>query len=149
VPPGRKIRWYSSCSVGIGAVSITAHQDKLRRTFVFASIGICGSRSALRCIRGVKHRCTIFSCSCGTERDFTKSASGHVMPNLCLASGWICGSRSALRCVRGMKRRRTIFLAQVGPVRIAQKHIGTPYTLLEFFHPVVFGGHVVPCASRA
>jgi hypothetical protein len=48
-----------------------------------------------------------------------------------------------------MKRRRTIFLAQVGPVRIAQKRIGTPYTLLEFFHPVVFVGHVVPCASRA
>jgi hypothetical protein len=45
--------YYFSCSGGPCAVSIKkVHRDKLHRTYVFASGGICGSR----CVRGIKHR---------------------------------------------------------------------------------------------
>jgi hypothetical protein len=63
----------------------------------------------------------LFSCSGGTCTDSTKSASGHVMPNLCFTSGGICGSRKAVWCVRGEKRLHTIFHAKVGPIQIQQK----------------------------
>jgi hypothetical protein len=53
--------------------------------------------------------------------DSIENAPGHVLLNLCFASGGICGSRSVLRCVQGMKHRCTIFLAQVGLVRILEK----------------------------
>jgi hypothetical protein len=47
----------------------------------------------------------------------TKGVSGHVMPNLCFASGGICGSRNAIRCIQGVKHRHTIFHARVGPMQ--------------------------------
>jgi hypothetical protein len=37
-----------------------AHRDTSRRTCVFASGAICGSRSVFLCVWGVKHRHTIF-----------------------------------------------------------------------------------------
>jgi hypothetical protein len=56
---------YFSRSGGTGAVSIKTHQGKLRQTRVFASRGICGSRSALQCIWGVECRSTIFQARVG------------------------------------------------------------------------------------
>jgi hypothetical protein len=47
----------------------------LRRTCVFASCVICGSRSAFRCIWGVKYRCTIFHARVG-RCDFHKKHAG-------------------------------------------------------------------------
>jgi hypothetical protein len=62
-----------------------------------------------------------FSCSGGTGTDSTKSASRHIMPNLCFASGGICRSCSAFWWIRSTKRRRTLSHAQVGPVWKPQK----------------------------
>jgi hypothetical protein len=53
---------------GPGAVSIKSAPDTLRRTFVFASSGICGLRSALWFVRGTKHRRTIFHAWVGPVR---------------------------------------------------------------------------------
>jgi hypothetical protein len=61
VHPGHKMLMdYFSCSDGPSAVSIKSTQGHVTPNFCFASIGICGSRSAFLCNRGVKHRCTIF-----------------------------------------------------------------------------------------
>jgi hypothetical protein len=43
---------------------------------VFASGGICGSRSAFRCVWGAKCRCTILLCLGVTGRDSTKKRAG-------------------------------------------------------------------------
>jgi hypothetical protein len=51
--------------VGLVRFPYKAHQDKLRQTRVFASCGICGSRSAFRCIWGGKRRFTIFHARTG------------------------------------------------------------------------------------
>jgi hypothetical protein len=48
---------YFSCS---GGTVQKVHRDTLRRTCVFASDGICGSRNAFWCVRGMKCRRTIF-----------------------------------------------------------------------------------------
>jgi hypothetical protein len=52
---------------------------------------------------------------------FQKKSLGHIMLNMCFASGGIRESPSVLWCVRGMKHRCTIFLARVGLVRIPEK----------------------------
>jgi hypothetical protein len=51
---------YFSCSDGTGTYSTKTRWDMLRQTCVFASCGICGSRSAFWCVRGAKRRRPIF-----------------------------------------------------------------------------------------
>jgi hypothetical protein len=51
---------YFSTFYGPGVGPHEACQDKLRRTCVFASCVIWRSRCGFWCVRGVKHRCTIF-----------------------------------------------------------------------------------------
>jgi hypothetical protein len=66
VRPGREtLTHYSSFSGGSGQICQKARQDMLRRNGIFAFGGICWSRRAFRCIRGVKRRCTIFHAQVG------------------------------------------------------------------------------------
>jgi hypothetical protein len=51
--------------VGLVRIQQKSHRDTLPRTSVFAYGGICGSRSAFRCIRRVKRRRTMFNASVG------------------------------------------------------------------------------------
>jgi hypothetical protein len=95
--------------------------DTLRQTCFFASGGIRGSCSAFRCVRGVKHRCTIFPARVGPVRIQQKLHRDMLHRTSVVASGGICGSRIALRCTQGTKHRHTIIHVQVGPVRIQQK----------------------------
>jgi hypothetical protein len=59
----------------------------LRRTYIFASSGICGSGSAFWCVWAVKHRHIIFNLS-GTCIDSTKSALRHLTPSFCFCIRW-------------------------------------------------------------
>jgi hypothetical protein len=51
---------YFHARVGLIQVQQKSHRDTSCRTYIFASSGICGPHSAFRCVRGVKHRPTIF-----------------------------------------------------------------------------------------
>jgi hypothetical protein len=59
---------YFSSSAGTSTDSTKIVLDTLHRAFVFASGGICMSRSAFRCVRGVKCRRTIFHARVGPVR---------------------------------------------------------------------------------
>jgi hypothetical protein len=91
----------------------------LRRTCVFASVGIYGSHSAFRCVRGVN--IDALYAQVGTVRIPQNARRDTIRRMSILASGGICGSHSAIRCIPGMKRRRTIFYAQVGPLWFPEK----------------------------
>jgi hypothetical protein len=57
----------------------------------------------------------------GTGTDLTKSAPGHITPNVCFYMQW---DLRVMRCIPvhlGTKRNRTFFHALVGLVRIPQK----------------------------
>jgi hypothetical protein len=86
-----------------------------------------------------------FSCSGGTSTDLTKSASGHVGPNLC----FLHPEGSAANIVRfsasGAQNIDTLFVMlgwdQCG---FEKKDIWTRYAEFLFLHPVGSAGHVVP-----
>jgi hypothetical protein len=71
---------YFSGSGGPSVVSINIVGARYVE-LVFASSGIYGSRSAFRCVQGVKHRRTIFHPGVGLVR-IKKSTLGHVTLNL-------------------------------------------------------------------
>jgi hypothetical protein len=79
---------YFLCSGGPNAVSIKARLYTLRQNCVFTSGGISGSRSAIRCVRGVKRRHTIFHVYVGLVRIPKKNTPGHVTLNLCFCILW-------------------------------------------------------------
>jgi hypothetical protein len=85
-----------------------------------------------------------FSCSGGTSTDSRKKrVETHYAELVFLHLVGSYGSRSALQRIRGVKHGRIIFLVRVGPVRIPQKCVRTPYAEIVFLNPVVSVGHVV------
>jgi hypothetical protein len=106
-------------------------------------VWICGSRSAFRCVCGVKYQCTIFLARVVPERIPQKVCRDTLRRTCVFISGGICGSRSAFRCIQGAKCGRIIFHARLGPVQIPQK---TPLDTLRrnyVFASVGFAGDVV------
>jgi hypothetical protein len=59
---------YFHARLGLVQVPQKVRQDTLGQTCVFASGGICRSRSAYRCVQGTKPRCTIFHAWVGPVR---------------------------------------------------------------------------------
>jgi hypothetical protein len=86
---------YFSCLGGLGAVSIKDELRHVTPNLFFASIGICGSHSVFQCVRGVKHRQTIFHAWVGPVR-FPEEACLDMLHQTCVfTSCGICMSRSA------------------------------------------------------
>jgi hypothetical protein len=56
---------YFSFLCGASMDSTKSELGHIRLNLCFASGRICGSRGALRCVWGVKHRCTLFLASVG------------------------------------------------------------------------------------
>jgi hypothetical protein len=79
------------------------HKKRVERrdtkTCVFTSGGICGSPSALRCVRAMKRRCTIFYARVGPVQIQQNVCCDTLCRTCVFASVGICGSRSALRCI--------------------------------------------------
>jgi hypothetical protein len=124
------------CNSRVGTVQIPqeACRDTLRQTCVFASGGICGSRSAFWWIREAKRRCPILHARVGRVQIPQKACRDTLCRTCVFASGGMCGSHSAFRWIRDAKRECTIFQAQVGPERIHKMCIGTRYAELVFLH---------------
>jgi hypothetical protein len=117
--------------------------DTLHRTCVFASGAICGSCSAFCCVRGAKHRCTIFHARVGPVQISQKACQDTFCWTCVLASGAVCQSHSTFLCVRGTKHQCTIFHARVASCGFNKKHTERWYIELVFFHLVRSLGHVV------
>jgi hypothetical protein len=76
---------------------------------------------AFQCVRGVKHRHTIFHAWVGPVRISQKSHWDTLCQTFVFPCIWICGSRTAFRCIRVTKRRHTIFYAWLGPMQCVEK----------------------------
>jgi hypothetical protein len=78
----------------------------------------------------------------GTDVDSTKSALGHITPNLCFFIRRDYGSRSKFLCVRDTIDRPSIFMLGWTRCGIYKKRIGTSYAELVFSHAVGSVGNI-------
>jgi hypothetical protein len=119
-----------------------ARQDKLRRTCVFASHGIDGSRSAFPYVRGVKRR-HFFSCSGGPNLVSIKGAPGLVIANLYFCIRWDLSVTLCIPVRLGHETSMHYFSCSGGHGAVSIKARWDTLHQTFFLHPMESAGHVV------
>ncbi len=112
-----------------------ARWDTLRWTCVFGSWGICGSRSALRCVQGAKHRHTIFQAWVGPVRIPQKAQRTRYAKQMFLHPVGSVGH--VVHCVvSGTQNIDALFIMLLWDrYGFHKKRDGTRYAKLVFLHP--------------
>jgi hypothetical protein len=115
----------------------------LRRTSIFASDSIYGSRSAFRCVRGVKHRHTIFHAPVGPVRIQkmyveTRYAEVAFLHPVRPVAQVLCSSASGAWNIDAL-----FFMFWWAQCRSQKKRASTRYAKHVFLHSVQSAGHLV------
>jgi hypothetical protein len=144
VHPGHKMSMhYFSFSGGTGTDSTESSPGHIEPNLCFASGRICGSRSALCCVRGAKRLHTIFLLvwdRYGFKNKCVETCYDKILfLHLVGYAGHIVHSS-----VSGVRNIETLFFMLVWDrYGFHKKDIGTPHAELMLLHPVVSVGHVV------